>query len=137
MNKCILVGNVGRDPESRTLESGVTVTTFSLATTKSYKDKDGQKQTRTQWHNIVAWRGLADTIAKYVHKGDKLAVVGEIETRSWDDKDGNKRYTTEVIIAEMDMLTPKAQSEPQAQQNDEPAQPAAESNGDENDDLPF
>jgi len=110
INKAILIGNVGKDPEVNYLDNGVAVAKFSLATTETYK-KDGEKVSITEWHNIVLWRKLAEICEKYVKKGDKLYIEGKISTRSWDDKDGNKRYTTEIIGNQMTMLTPKGQSE--------------------------
>lgn len=111
VNKVILLGHVGKDPEVRSLEGGIKVATFSLATTeKGYKMQNGtQVPDRTEWHNIVAWRGIAETIEKYVHKGDKLYLEGKIRTRSYDDNKGVKRYVTEVFVDDMQMLSPKPQ----------------------------
>ncbi|CAK7086062.1 MAG: Single-stranded DNA-binding protein [Bacteroides sp.] len=111
VNKVILLGHVGKDPEVRALEGGIKVATFSLATTeKGYKMQNGtQVPDRTEWHNIVAWRGIAETIEKYVHKGDKLYLEGKIRTRSYDDNKGVKRYVTEVFVDDMQMLSPKPQ----------------------------
>lgn len=111
VNKVILLGHVGKDPEVRSLEGGIKVATFSLATTeKGYKMQNGtQVPDRTEWHNIVAWRGIAETIEKYVHKGDKLYLEGKIRTRSYDDNKGVKRYVTEVFVDDMEMLSPKPQ----------------------------
>ena len=97
VNKVILVGNVGKDPEVRHLEGGTTVARFPLATNETYTDKSGKKVTQTEWHNIVVWRGLADIAEKYVKSGKLLFVEGRIRTSSYDDKDGNKRYTTEIV----------------------------------------
>ncbi|MDE6214836.1 single-stranded DNA-binding protein [Bacteroides sp.] len=109
VNKVILIGNVGRDPEVRYLDSGVAVATFPLATTeRGYTLQNGtQVPERTEWHNIVLWRGLAETAEKYVHKGDKLYIEGKIRTRSYDDQAGIKRYVTEIFADSMQMLTPK------------------------------
>jgi len=107
VNKVTLIGNVGKDPETRYLDSGVPVTTFSLATSESFRSKSGERITSTEWHNIVLWRGLAEIAEKYVRKGDPLFVEGKIRTRSWDDKDGNRRYTTEIIASNMIMLSPR------------------------------
>ncbi len=104
VNKVILVGNVGKDPEVRHLDSGVAVANFPLATSESYVAKNGDKVTTTEWHNIVLWRGLADVAEKYVTKGRQLYIEGRIRTRSYDDKDGNKRYTTEIYGDVMQML---------------------------------
>ena len=138
INKVILVGNVGKDPEVRHLDSGVAVTTFPLATSESYKNKEGQKVTNTEWHNVVLWRGLAEVAEKYVKKGNPLYIEGKIRTRSWDDKDGNKRYTTEIVTDVMQMLGSKQSSEDAAASASESTSavdieniPAGE------DDLPF
>jgi len=104
INKVILVGNVGKDPEIRHLDSGVAVANFPLATSESYTAKNGDKVTSTGWHNIVLWRGLAEVAEKYVTKGRQLYIEGKIKTRSYDDKDGNKRYITEIVADVMQML---------------------------------
>ncbi len=104
VNKVILVGNLGKDPELRYTPSGTAVVTFSLATTERYKDRDGNKQTKTEWHNIVAWRQLAEICGKYLHKGKQIYIEGKIQNRSYDDRDGNKRYISEVVVNEMQML---------------------------------
>jgi len=104
VNKVILVGNVGKDPETRYLEGGTAVCSFSLATSETYRNRDGERVTNTEWHNVVLWRGLAEVAEKYVRKGSQLFIEGRIRTRSWDDRDGNKRYTTEVVGDNMQML---------------------------------
>ncbi|MDP2423485.1 MAG: single-stranded DNA-binding protein [Bacteroidales bacterium] len=104
VNKAILIGNLGKDPEVRTLEGGVKVATFSMATTETYKGKDGNRVDQTEWHNIVLWRGLAEVAEKYLRKGSPIYVEGRITNRSWTDKDGNKRYTTEIVGQSMNML---------------------------------
>jgi len=104
INKVILVGNVGKDPEVRYLDSGVAVANFPFATSEKYKNKQGEKVTNTEWHNIVMWRGLAEVVEKYVNKGSQLYIEGKIRTRSYDDKDGNKHYITEIIGDNMQML---------------------------------
>jgi single-strand DNA-binding protein len=96
INKVILVGNVGKDPELRHLDNDRTVARFPLATSETYKNKNGEKITNTDWHNIIAWRGLAELAGKYIKKGSQIYVEGKIRNRSWEDKDGNKRYTTEI-----------------------------------------
>lgn len=148
VNKAILVGNVGKDPEVRYLESGVAVCNFPLATSETYKNRNGETITNTEWHNIVLWRGLAEVAEKYVKKGKQLYIEGRIRTRSWDDNDGNKRYTTEVVGDIMQMLGRKQDDENQSQQQQYP-QPSNEGstgggtfdntpdNEDETDDLPF
>jgi single-strand DNA-binding protein len=110
VNKVILVGNVGKDPEVRYLEKGVAVAKFPLATSETYKGKDGEKVTATEWHNVVLWRGLAETVEKYVKKGSQLYIEGKIRTRTYDDKDGNKRYVTEIVADLMQMLGKRSES---------------------------
>ncbi len=104
VNKVILVGRLGKDPELRYTPSGVPVATFSLATSEHYKDRDGNKQEKTEWHNIVVWRGLAEVCSKYLSKGKQVYLEGKIATRSYDDSDGNKRYITEIVVDQMQML---------------------------------
>ncbi len=104
VNKVILVGNLGKDPELRYTPSGAAVATFSIATTERYKDRDGNRQEKTEWHNIVAWRQLAEICGKYLHKGKQVYIEGKIQTRSYDDRDGNKRYITEIVADQMQML---------------------------------
>jgi len=104
VNKVILVGNVGKDPEVRYLEGGTAVCSFPLATSATYRNRDGERITSTEWHNIVLWRGLAEIAERYVKKGSQLFIEGRIRTRSWDDREGNKRYTTEIIADNMQML---------------------------------
>lgn len=102
VNKVILVGNLGKDPELRYTPSGAAVATFSLATTNPFKDREGNRT--TEWHNIVAWRQLAEICGKYLHKGKQVYIEGRIQTRSYDDRDGNKRYITEIVADQMQML---------------------------------
>ena len=104
VNKVIIVGNVGRDPEVRFTKAGTAVATFSVATSERFKDRDGQPQERTEWHRVVAWAQLADICGKYLRKGKQVYIEGRLQTRDWEDKDGHKRYTTEVIANVMQML---------------------------------
>ena len=110
VNKVILVGNLGKDPEIRHLEGGAAVANFTLATTEVYKDKTGTRQEQTEWHNIVVWRGLAEVAEKYLKKGMTIYVEGKLKTRSWDDKEGHKRYTTEVVGDTFTILSKKESS---------------------------
>jgi single-strand DNA-binding protein len=103
-NKVQLIGNLGNDPEIVNLESGKTLAKFSVATNESYKNAQGEKVTDTQWHNIVAWGKTAQIVEKYVGKGKEVAIEGKLTTRSWEDKDGIKRHTTEVVCSELLML---------------------------------
>ncbi|OKL41189.1 single-stranded DNA-binding protein [Pontibacter flavimaris] len=104
VNKVILIGNLGKDPEVRHLEGGVAVARFPIATSESFKDKNGQKQERTEWHNIVVWRGLAEVAEKYLRKGNSVFIEGKIRTSNYQDKDGVQRYSTEIVADNMTML---------------------------------
>ena len=104
MNKAIVIGNLGKDPELRYTPSGTAVCSFSIATSERYKDKDGQKHESTDWHDIVAWRQLAEICGKYLAKGSKVMIEGKMKKRSYDDRDGNKRYAFEIVADEMEML---------------------------------
>ena len=146
VNKAILVGNVGKDPEVRYLEGGTSVASFSLATSEVYKNRNGEKVTQTEWHNIVAWRGLAELAEKYITKGKQLYIEGRITNRSWEDKDGNKRYTTEIVANAIQLLGRKgdenAEGSVQYQgekptQEQEPDEPEFSEEPTEEDDLPF
>jgi single-strand DNA-binding protein len=110
LNKVMLIGNMTQDPEVRTTPNGISVTSFSLATNLVWTDQSGQKQEKAEFHNIVAWRKLAEIIGQYLHKGSKMYVEGRLQTRSWDDQSGNKRYRTEVIADNMIMLDRKSDS---------------------------
>lgn len=140
VNRVYLIGNVGRDPEVRYLESGTAVSKFSLATSETYKNRNGEKITNTEWHNIVLWRGLAEMSEKYITKGMQIFVEGKITTRTWDDKEGNKRYTTEIIGDNVQMLNrknehPNEYNEVKTKVTD--VTETVEDNSAENDDLPF
>ncbi|WP_339607209.1 single-stranded DNA-binding protein [uncultured Roseivirga sp.] len=111
VNKVILVGNLGKDPEVRHLESGRAVANFSLATSETYKNKQGERVTTTEWHNIVLWSPLAEIAEKFLKKGNQVYIEGKLTTRSWDDQDGNKRYTTEVVGNNLTMLGTKSDNE--------------------------
>ncbi|RLB43195.1 MAG: single-stranded DNA-binding protein [Deltaproteobacteria bacterium] len=106
VNKVILIGNLGADPELRYTPSGTPVATFSLATKEYWTNKDGGKEERTEWHRIVAWGRLGEICGEYLHKGRQVYVEGRIQTRAWEDKEGNKRYTTEIVAQTMQMLGP-------------------------------
>jgi single-strand DNA-binding protein len=144
VNKAILIGRLGKDPEVRNLENGATVANFTMATTETYKDRTtGERKEITEWHNIVLWRGLADVAAKYLHKGDLVYIEGRIRTRSWE-KDGVTRYTTEVVGDNMNMLGSKGGGGGSGtnQSNQQYSQPVSsdeskQSEGSATDDLPF
>lgn len=104
INKVILIGNLGKDPEVRHLDNGVKVARFSLATTESYKDREGNRKEQTEWHNIVLWRGLAEVAERFLKKGNTVYIEGKIRNRQWEDKEGNTRYTTEIQADNMTML---------------------------------
>ena len=104
VNKVILVGNVGKDPETRYIDESTAITKFPLATSETYKNKSGERVSNTEWHNVVLWRGLAQVAEKYVKKGTQIYLEGRIKTRSYDDADGNKRYITEIVGDQLQML---------------------------------
>ena len=111
LNKVMLIGNVGRDPEVRYLDGNsgnAKVATFTLATTERYRDRNGETRENTEWHNIVAWRGNADVAERFIRQGTQLFIEGRIRTRSWDDQTGNKRYTTEIIVDNLQLLGKKS-----------------------------
>ena len=134
LNKVLLIGNLGKDPELSYTPSGIAVAKFSIATNERWKDNEGNLQERTEWHNIVAWRKLAEICGQYLKKGSKIYLEGKLQTRSWDDKNsGAKRYTTEIIADDMIMLDSKGASADLG--GESPA--AAETPVAEKDDLPF
>lgn len=145
VNKVILIGNLGKDPEVRRLENGAIVASFPIATSESYTDRTtGERKDNTDWHNIVVWRGLAEVVEKYVRKGQKIYVEGKLKTRSWTDQSGATRYTTEVVADELTILTPRNDQEKPASSNtppypsDEPQNPSPMNlDISPNDDLPF
>ena len=104
VNKVILIGNLGKDPEVRYLDSGVAVANLSLATSENYKNKDGERVTQTAWHDVVLWRGLAEVAEKYLKKGSSIYVEGKLRTNKWVDKDENTRYKTEILADKLTML---------------------------------
>lgn len=147
VNKAIIVGRLGKDPEIRHLENGTAVTSFSVATSEAFKDKNtGERKEITEWHNVVLWRGLAEVAEKYLKKGDMVYIEGKLRTRSWE-KEGITRYTTEIVGDNMTMLTPKGAggqsqeySESVGSQSRESANPSSgmsPQGNDETDDLPF
>ena len=111
INKIILIGNSGKDPEYKTLQDGTAVAKLTIATTEIYRLKSGQTQSRTDWHTIIAWRGLATLAHQYIKKGTLLYVEGKLRSRLYEDKDGNKKYVTEVVAEQLILLDKKAKSE--------------------------
>lgn len=148
LNKVMLIGNVGKDPLIRHNENGITSANFSIATTEKFKDKNGNLQEQTEWHNIVCWRSLAETVEKYVKKGSQVFVEGKLRYRDWKDQNGQERYTTEILASSINLLgrrtessntTPYAQSSDQntsAPLKEEQRFEIADTNADI-DDLPF
>ena len=139
VNKVILIGNLGKDPEIRHLENGTAVANFPIATSESYKDKEGARVDQTEWHNIVVWRKLAEIAESYLKKGSQIYLEGKLRTRSWEDQQGNKRYTTEVVADTFTMLGKKESNQnPQKPFNsiDNPST-SQQSKIEEEDDLPF
>ncbi len=144
VNKVILVGNLGRDPEVMTFENGVKKASFSIATTESYKDKEGNKIDQTEWHNIVLWRGLAEVAERFLRKGSQIYLEGKIKTRSYE-VNGVKKYITEILGDNMQMLGRRdaqdEQSQQQQYQQSAPSAPAEDNAGTSeegpSDDLPF
>jgi single-strand DNA-binding protein len=138
VNKVILVGRLGKDPEVKYTQTGVPVARFTIATDESWKDQSGEKQQRTEWHNIVAWRKLAEICGQYLNKGKLVYIEGRLQTRSWEDKEGNKRYTTEVQADNMVMLSARTD---EARQEKGVAAAASSNSGFEaeitDDDVPF
>ena len=150
INKVILVGNLGKDPETRYMPSGKAVTNFSIATSESWKDKQtGEQKEQTEWHNIVMYDRLAEIAAEYLRKGSQVYVEGRLRTRKWQDKEGRDRYTTEIIANEMQMLGGRGgggagtesrsepRGEPRAAAAERPAPASSGGGSDFDDDIPF
>ncbi len=146
VNKVILVGNLGKDPEVRHLDNGRAVANFSIATSEVYKNREGERVTNTEWHNVVLWTPLAEVAERFLKKGGQVYIEGKLTTRSYDDKDGIKRYVTEVVGREMTLLgrpggdgssQPGGDSTSSQSGNSGSAAPASESNETDIDDLPF
>jgi single-strand DNA-binding protein len=130
VNKVLILGNLGRDPETRFLPSGDAVTTFSIATSESWKDKSGNQQEKTEWHNCVAFKRVGEIAAQYLKKGSKVYVEGQLRTQSWD-KDGQKHYKTEIVVRELQLLGDKPGGRPEEARD--PRESFAEADGD----IPF
>ena len=111
VNKVILIGNLGKDPEVRYLDNGVAVANMSIATTENYKNKEGDRVSQTEWHDVVLWRGLAEIAEKYLKKGSSVYIEGKIRTNKWVDKDENTRYKTEILADKLNMLARSVNSE--------------------------
>ena len=142
INKVILVGRLGKDPETKYMPSGDAVTSFSIATSENWKDKQsGEKREKTEWHNIVAFRRLGEICGEYLRKGSQVYIEGKLQTRKWQDKNGNDRYTTEIVANEMQMLGGRSSGDSYAPAQEsraskpEPAAAMVEDSFD--DDIPF
>lgn len=123
VNKVILIGNLGKDPEVRYSQAGAAIASFNVATTETWKKQDGSKEELTEWHRIVAFGRLGEICGEYLSKGSKVFIEGRLQTRKWDDKDGNTKYTTEIVAREMKMLSPRGSSGDSSQSpqyNDQP-----------------
>lgn len=137
INKVILVARLGQDPEAKFTPEGTAVTTFSVATSESWKDKNtGEKQEKTEWHRIVAWRKLAEICGQYLKKGSLVYLEGKLQTRTWEDKDGSKRYATEVVIHDMKMLGGKGEASSSNSSSSSRHEPPARDETPE-EDMPF
>ncbi len=135
VNKVILIGNLGADPELRYTPNGVAVATFNVATNERWQDSNGNYQDHTEWHRVVAWRKLAETVGEYLKKGSQVYIEGKLRTRSWEDQNGVKRYQTEIIALDMQMLGRRGETAPPA---GEPLENTDfEAPAEEKDDLPF
>lgn len=110
VNRVMLIGNLGKDPDVQYLEGNIGVAKFSLATTETYKDRGGKLVSQTEWHTVVLWRGLADLAQKYLHKGSLVYIEGRLRTRSWEDKEGNKKFATEVVGDNLIMLDKRGEA---------------------------
>jgi len=126
VNKAILVGRLGRDPEVRYTSSGTPVANFSLATDESWTDQNGERQRRTEWHQIVVWRRLAEICERYLRKGRLVFIEGQIQTREWEDRDGNRRRTTEIVARNMQMLGSRSDEMGMGSTAQRPSSPASE-----------
>jgi single-strand DNA-binding protein len=148
INKVILIGNLGADPEVRFTQSGQAVANFTVATSETYDDKNGQRVEKTEWHRVIAWAKLAELCGEYLHKGSKVYVEGKLQTRQWDDK-GTTRYATEIVAQTVQFLTPKDQAQQGSEQQHGPSyeqrrvkqrgsgQPPQHGNPLGDDDIPF
>lgn len=145
VNKVILIGNLGKDPETRYMPNGDAVTTITLATTDTWKDKNGDKQEKTEWHRVQFYRKLAEIVGEYLKKGRSIYVEGRLETKKWTDKQGVERYTTQIVAEDMKMLGNRSTGATAEPESDNKSTPAAASAGarntggfdDMDDDIPF
>lgn len=131
MNKAMVIGNLGNDPEVRYTQNEIPVATLSVATTERWKDSDGNRQERTEWHRVVTWKRLAEVCGEHLHKGDKVFIEGKLQTRKWEDQNGNTHYTTEIVARELEMLGGGNGG------NNQPPAPAGDDEPPMPDDVPF
>lgn len=136
INKVILIGNLGKDPEVRYTPSGTAVANFSIATTENWTNKDGEKESHTEWHRIVAWGRLGEICGEYLSSGKQVYIEGRIRTNEWEDQEGNKRQNKEIVALTMQMLGSRAQAEPSSDESPSP-EPDTASSGPTEDDIPF
>ncbi len=142
LNKAMIIGNVGRDPEVKHLDKGLAVVTLPIATTERFKDKNGELREQTEWHNVVFWRSLAEFVERHVRKGSQVFVEGRLRTRSWEDQSGQKKYATEIVADVIRLLGKRSDNEHNnnstyTQQESKPTTGANDSIGEIDDDLPF
>ena len=138
LNKVMLIGNLGRDPEVRSTPSGQNVASFSLATNRKWKDRDGNRQEQTEWHNIVCWGRQAEVAGQYLTKGKQIYVEGRLQTRSWDDKQsGEKKYKTEVVCDNFQMLGSRGEATAGGSSGDSEFASAPQGPAEDDDDIPF
>jgi len=137
VNKVILIGNLGKDPEVRYSQAGAAIASFNVATTETWKKQDGSKEELTEWHRIVAFGRLGEVCGEYLTKGSKVFIEGRLQTRKWQDKDGNDKYTTEIVAREMKMLSPRNGSEDGGQSQGYDNQSFPEPGMGMGDDVPF
>ena len=137
VNKVILIGNLGKDPELKFTPSGVAMAKFPIATTERFKDSEGNPQEKTEWHNIVLWRRLAELANEYLKKGSPVYIEGRLQTRSWDDENGQKRYMTEIVGDRMQFLGCRGEGSSDDTGREPPATSGKKESMEEEDDLPF
>lgn len=137
VNKVVLIGNLGRDPDLQYIEGDIPVAKFPLATTEMRKEKSGNVASETEWHTIVLWRGLAELAGKYLHKGSLVYIEGRLRTRSWEDKDKNKRFQTEIIAENLVMLDKRKDTDGSVKSDTDPGYVSGNDDADLDDILPF
>jgi single-strand DNA-binding protein len=137
VNKAILIGRLGADPVKRYTSSGSPVVSFRIATSESWTNREGEREERTEWHQIVAWGKLADICDQYLNKGKMVYIEGRIQTREWEDRDGNRRWTTEIIANQMQMLSSRSEDSQRTESLGDIPPPPPEPMTDSDDDIPF